>query len=55
MARTWISMINRGGTLVPATGDTVLNSGDEVVVLTDPDTDTDISRLFTADDNRPAN
>ena len=33
---TWISMVNRGGGLVPVRGDTVLRAGDEVLLLTDP-------------------
>jgi potassium/hydrogen antiporter len=32
----WISFISRDGVLVPVTGDTTLQPGDEVVVLTDP-------------------
>jgi cell volume regulation protein A len=39
---TWISMINRDGGLVP-----VLQAGDEVLLLADPDCDTDPRPLFT--------
>jgi hypothetical protein len=41
-------MINRKGALVPIRGDSVLHAGDEVLLLTDPGTDTDPKRLFTA-------
>jgi len=44
---TWISMINRGGALVPVRGDTVLRSGDEVLLLVDPAIATDPQSLFT--------
>ena len=44
---TWISMINRAGVLVPVRGNTVLRSGDEVLLLIDTDTDTDPQPLFT--------
>ena len=44
---TWISMINRDGVLVPVRGGTVLQAGDEVLLLADPDTDTDPRPLFT--------
>ena len=44
---TWISMINRSGALVPVRGDTVLQAGDEVLLLTDPATGTDPQSMFT--------
>ncbi len=45
---TWISMINRNGALVPVRGGTVLQAGDEVLLLADPDTaGTDPQPLFT--------
>jgi cell volume regulation protein A len=44
---TWISMINRAGALVPATRSTTLQAGDEVLLLTDPDSDTAVTPLFT--------
>jgi len=44
---TWISMINRDGALVPVHGVTVLQAGDEILLLTDPDTTTDPSPLLT--------
>ena len=44
---TWISMINRGGALVPVRGDTVLRAGDEVLLLVDPAIATDPQSLFT--------
>ncbi len=44
----WISMINRNGALVPVRGGTVLQAGDEVLLLADPDaTGTDPQPLFT--------
>ncbi|MGH3830605.1 MAG: cation:proton antiporter [Pseudonocardiaceae bacterium] len=43
----WISMINRNGALVPVCRDTVLQAGDEVLLLADPDTGTDPQPLFT--------
>lgn len=45
---TWISMINRGGALVPVRRDTILHAGDEVLLLTDPDTATEPQPLFTS-------
>jgi cell volume regulation protein A len=36
---TWISMVSRDGALVPVRGRTVLQAGDEVLVLVDPDAD----------------
>jgi cell volume regulation protein A len=44
---TWISMINRNGRLVPVRGSTVLQAGDEVLLLSDPDGDIDPGPLFT--------
>jgi cell volume regulation protein A len=44
---TWISMISRGGSLVPVHGHTTLQAGDEVLLLTDPDAATDPRALFT--------
>jgi cell volume regulation protein A len=43
----WISMINRGGVHVPVRGNTVLHSGDEVLLQTEPDNSTDPQPLFT--------
>ncbi|WP_245665437.1 cation:proton antiporter [Actinoplanes subtropicus] len=43
----WISMINRGGLHVPVRGDTVLQSGDEVLLQTEPHNGTDPQPLFT--------
>ena len=42
----WISLVNRAGTLVPVRGDTVLASGDEVLLLVDPDNPQDADRFF---------
>jgi cell volume regulation protein A len=44
---TWISMISRAGTLLPVRGETVLRAGDEVLLLTDPDGETNPRSLFT--------
>jgi cell volume regulation protein A len=45
---TWISMINRGGVLVPVRGNTVLQAGDEVLLLSDPHTGDNPEPLFTS-------
>lgn len=45
---SWISMINRDGRLIPVRGHSVLQAGDELLLLTDPDTDDDPKLLFTA-------
>ena len=39
-------MINRNGVLVPVRGGTVLQAGDEVLLLAGPDTHTDPRPLF---------
>jgi cell volume regulation protein A len=44
---TWVSMINRGGALVPPNGRTALRSGDEVLLI-GPDAHDDVESLFTA-------
>jgi cell volume regulation protein A len=49
----WISLISRDGALVPIHRDTVLRTGDEVVVLADPGARPDLEPLFTA--AQPAN
>jgi potassium/hydrogen antiporter len=43
----WISMISRGGALVPVRGDTTLREGDEVMLLADPHSSADPRPLFT--------
>ena len=45
---SWISMINRRGAPVPIRGHSVLQADDEILLLTDPDTDVDPKPLFTA-------
>ncbi len=45
---SWISMISRAGALLPVRGSTVLQAGDEVLLLTDPDADTKPGPLFTS-------
>lgn len=42
----WISMLLRDGTLVAVRGDTMVQAGDEVLVLTDPEQGTDVAPLF---------
>jgi cell volume regulation protein A len=51
---TWISMINRDGALVPIRGDTTLQAQDEILLLTDPQGDSDPAALFTAERPGPA-
>lgn len=43
---SWISMINRDGTLVPVRGGTELRAGDEVLLLSDPDAGIDPASVF---------
>jgi cell volume regulation protein A len=43
---TWISMINRNGSIVPVQGNTVLRAGDEILLLVDPDAGFDPESLF---------
>jgi cell volume regulation protein A len=49
----WISFISRDGALVPVSRDTVLQPGDEVVVLADPTTRPDPEPLFTSPPHAP--
>jgi cell volume regulation protein A len=42
----WISLVVRGGKQLRVRSDLTLGEGDEVLVLTDPDTDTDPAKLF---------
>lgn len=42
----WISLVNREGTLVPVHGDTVLEPGDEILLLVDPDDPKSADRFF---------
>jgi cell volume regulation protein A len=49
----WISMLIRDGQLVPVRGDTVVQAGDEVLALTDPEQGTDPGPLFTAATKSP--
>lgn len=50
----WISFISRDGALVPVSRDTVLQPGDEVVVLADPTAQPDPGPLFTSAAPAPA-
>jgi cell volume regulation protein A len=43
----WISLIVRNGRPLPVRADTALRAGDEVLVLADPETQTDIEQIFT--------
>lgn len=45
----WVSVIIRRGRLVTVTPETLLHSGDEILVLAEPDTRATISALFTSD------
>ncbi|HEX5493894.1 MAG TPA: potassium/proton antiporter [Mycobacteriales bacterium] len=42
----WITLVIRSGQLLPAAGSTVLRSGDEVVLLTDPAHPVEVAELF---------
>ncbi|MFI1912783.1 TrkA C-terminal domain-containing protein [Nocardia sp. NPDC020380] len=42
----WVSVLIRQGRLVTVTADTVLHAGDEILVLAEPDTITEIAKLF---------
>jgi cell volume regulation protein A len=44
----WISLVVRDGQALPVRADTALRAGDEVLVLTDPETQIDIERIFTS-------
>jgi cell volume regulation protein A len=43
----WISLVVREGKQLRVRSDLTLDEGDEVLVLTDPDTETDPAALFT--------
>ncbi|WP_254207290.1 cation:proton antiporter domain-containing protein [Nocardia alni] len=45
----WVSVIIRGGRLVTVTPETVLRSGDEVLVIAEPDTGPALTALFQSD------
>jgi potassium/hydrogen antiporter len=44
----WISLVVRKGRSLRVRGETTLHSGDEVLLLTDPDTEHDLDAIFTA-------
>jgi potassium/hydrogen antiporter len=44
----WISLVVRGGRSLRVRAETTLRAGDEVLLLTDPDTDRDVAAIFTA-------
>jgi cell volume regulation protein A len=44
----WLSLVVRDGTLVTVTDDTVLQAGDDVLILADPDETPALERCFTA-------
>jgi cell volume regulation protein A len=43
---SWISMISRQGTLVAVRGETTLEAGDEILLLTDPEGQGEVESLF---------
>jgi potassium/hydrogen antiporter len=43
----WIGLLSRNGQLIQVRGDTELRADDEVLLLAEPDPDTDLPRLFT--------
>ena len=43
----WLSVVVRDGTLLTVTGDTTLRSGDDVLLLADPDETAPLERYFT--------
>jgi cell volume regulation protein A len=47
----WVSLLTRDGHLVPITGDTVLQPGDEIFVQTRPEGTADLRHLFAYDSN----
>ncbi|WP_433522625.1 cation:proton antiporter [Nocardia pseudovaccinii] len=42
----WVSVLIRHGRLVTVTADTVLHAGDEILVLAEPESVTDVAKLF---------
>jgi cell volume regulation protein A len=44
----WLSLVIREGALLPVGGDTVLQAGDDVLVLAEPDESPALERFFTA-------
>jgi cell volume regulation protein A len=44
----WISLVVRGGRALRVRAETTLRAGDEVLLLTDPDTDRDVAAIFAA-------
>jgi cell volume regulation protein A len=42
----WVSIVIRGGRLVPVSGETVLQPGDDVLLLADPAADVSVGELF---------
>ena len=44
----WVSLVIRGGQLVPVQASTTLHAGDETLVLADDDQDGDLAALFTS-------
>jgi cell volume regulation protein A len=44
----WVSLVIRDGALLPVGGDTILQAGDDVLVLADPDESSALERYFTA-------
>lgn len=42
----WISIVTRSGRLIPVTGNTVLEAGDQVLIFGDPEASREAARLF---------
>jgi cell volume regulation protein A len=49
----WISLIVRDGRAVPVRSDTALKAGDEVLLITDPDSETTAAAIFMAENGLP--
>lgn len=45
---TWISFVLRDGRPIPASGDALLQAGDEVMLMTDPRHEETINATFTS-------
>jgi cell volume regulation protein A len=45
----WISLIVRDGRSLPVRADTILRAGDEILLLTDPQSPADTGSIFTGD------
>lgn len=50
----WISFLVRAGRLIPVSGDTVLDAGDDVLILADPDQHHQLHALFERPSSQPS-